>query len=258
MKTNRPGGCQPTTLQRLRPSSALHLAISTALSLYRRTPAAIAGCLAAVALTTALLSASAQAQTYSVLYNFGTYSTDASTPKNPGALAQGRDGNLYGTTLSGGTTNQGAVYRITPAGALSVLYNFDGTHGSAPSGGLILGTDGNLYGAASAGGTLDFGTVFKITPHGTLTVIYNFQGSDDGCAPVASPIQGSDGNLYGTTSYCGSFGHGGVYRLTTTGVLTPFIGSIPCTGRTRRSLWFKVPMGTFTEPPCKVAPITTG
>jgi uncharacterized repeat protein (TIGR03803 family) len=183
---------------------------------------AIAGRLAVVVLTTALLFGFAQAQTYSVLYNFGQNSTDASTPKNPGALAQGRDGNLYGTTLSGGTTNQGTVYRITPVGALNVLYNFDGTHGSAPSGGLILGTDGNLYGAASAGGTLGFGTVFKITPLGTLTVIYNFQGTDDGCTPIASPIQGNDGNLYGATSGCGFFGYGSIYRLTTTGVLTPF------------------------------------
>jgi uncharacterized repeat protein (TIGR03803 family) len=181
----------------------------------------IGGWLAVVLLATVMLSGFAQAQTYSVLYDFGQSGTDASYPKNPGILAQGRDGNLYGTTPSGGATDQGAVYKITPAGVLTVLYSFDGTHGSAPTGGLILGTDGNLYGAASGGGSDDMGTIFKITQAGTLTVIYDFQGTGDGCGPIAAPIQGNDGNLYGTTSGCGTSGYGGIYKLTTAGVLTP-------------------------------------
>jgi uncharacterized repeat protein (TIGR03803 family) len=168
----------------------------------------------------------AQAQTFSVLYNFGTKSGDGENPSNPGIVAQGRDGNIYSTTVNGGANGVGSVFKITPAGKLTVIYSFDQTHGYAPASGLTLGTDGNFYGATTYGGTAGFGTVFRITPSGSPKVLYNFTGGSDGLYPVAPPIQGTDGNWYGTTQ--GDFHNNGtLYRLTPSGkfkALYTFVG----------------------------------
>jgi uncharacterized repeat protein (TIGR03803 family) len=166
-----------------------------------------------------LVSTAAGAQTYSVLYNFGTVSGDPAYPFL-GAIAQGRDGNMYSTTQYGGTNNVGTVWKITPAGALTVLYNFDTTHGASPDSGLTLGTDGNFYGTTQGGGTDGCGTVFKITPTGTLTVLYNFTCGTDGKAPVAPLTLGRDGNFYSTTSGDSVSLLGTVYKMTPAGKLT--------------------------------------
>lgn len=68
----------------------------------------------------------AQAQNFSVLYNFGTKSGDPYAPQNAGIVAQGRDGNLYSTAPNGGTSGFGTAFKITPAGTVTVLYSFDG------------------------------------------------------------------------------------------------------------------------------------
>jgi uncharacterized repeat protein (TIGR03803 family) len=136
-------------------------------------------------------------------------------------MAQGRDGNLYGITTTGGTSNVGLIFKVTPTGTFTVLSNFDTTHGATPVGGLTLGADGNLYGTTEFGGTLGFGTIFKITPPGVLTVLYNFTGgSTDGGFPVDALIIGSDGSFYGTS-------HPGIlFKFTTMGVFTQ-IAKIP-------------------------------
>ncbi len=140
-------------------------------------------------------------------------------PTYSGIVAQGRDGNLY-STAAGGENGAGAVFQITPAGTEKVLYSFDGaTHGSLPYGGVTLGTDGNFYGTTYAGGTTGYGTVFKITPAGSLTVLYSFMNSGDGAYPFAPPVQGTDGNLYGTTSQA-DVGYGTIYKITPSGKLT--------------------------------------
>jgi uncharacterized repeat protein (TIGR03803 family) len=178
-----------------------------------------------LAITTVLLvlaaATTARAQTFSVVYNFGTKSTDPANPDNTGTLAQGRDGNLYGTTPSGTVNGGGGVFRLTPAGALTVLHSFSGlSDGGTPYGGLTLGTDGNFYGTTYGGGTAGFGTVFKITPAGTLTTLYSFTDGTDGSEPYAAPVQGTDGNFYGTTSQF-TTGLGTIYKITPTGILTP-------------------------------------
>src|SRR5436305_9948350 len=94
----------------------------------------------------------AQAQTYTDLFDFdGTGHGCCST--FPGTLAQGRDGNLYGTAVSGGANGRGAIYKITPAGIITSLHDFNVTDGSGPQGGLSLGLDGNFYGATNGGGS---------------------------------------------------------------------------------------------------------
>jgi uncharacterized repeat protein (TIGR03803 family) len=145
-----------------------------------------------------ICAAAVSAQTYKDIYDFdGT--THGCCPRYPDVLAQGQDGILYGTTPQGGTTGGGIVFKITTEGALTVLYNFDITHGYGPNGGLILGTDGNLYGTAQNGGGHNYGNIFKITPAGAFTVLYDFTGNTDGGNPVASLILGTDGNFYGTS-----------------------------------------------------------
>jgi uncharacterized repeat protein (TIGR03803 family) len=138
------------------------------------------------------------------------------TPVFSGILAQGRDGNIYGTTAAGGACgyNYGAVYQMTSSGNVTVLHSFGfvGTEGAAADGGLTLASDGNLYGTTKAGGTHDQGTIFMISvPDGTLTYLHQFIGTD-GAYPTAPPIQGSDGYFYGTT-WQGGTNNGTVYKM---------------------------------------------
>jgi uncharacterized repeat protein (TIGR03803 family) len=172
----------------------------------------------AVSLAFAALGvSSASAQTYSDIHDFAA--ATLSSPLYTGILAQGRDGNLYGTAPSGGTLGFGGVFKITPTGAYSVIYNFDGTaHGKTPRSGLTLGTDGSFYGTTWQGGVSNYGTIFKITSTGTLTVLHNFSYSDGG-NPYSLPIQGSDGNFYGATE-AGGTGAGTVYKITSSGTFT--------------------------------------
>jgi uncharacterized repeat protein (TIGR03803 family) len=138
------------------------------------------------------------AQTYKDIFDFdGT--THGCCPQYPATMAQGQDGNLYGAAPTGGASNVGIVLKITPSGGLTVLYNFDITHGSNPNGGLVLGLDGSLYGTTEHGGAHSYGNIFKITPAGTLTVLYNFAGLSDGGNPLAPLVLGTDGNFYGTS-----------------------------------------------------------
>ncbi len=84
-------------------------------------------------------------------------------------------GNIYGTTISGGkfgVGGDGIVFElVAPVGTGSykekILWNFNGTDGTAPFGGLILDSAGNLYGTTQVGGTYGDGTVFEVAPSGT-------------------------------------------------------------------------------------------
>src|SRR6266849_4061168 len=101
---------------------------------------------------------------------FGSlFSFNGTNGSRPAAsLIQGSDGNLYGTTTSGGSSgDNGTVFRITLSGAFTSLFSFNGTNGSGPAAGLVQASDGNFYGTTQFGGTNgDNGTVFRITPGG--------------------------------------------------------------------------------------------
>jgi uncharacterized repeat protein (TIGR03803 family) len=133
---------------------------------------------------------------------------------------EGLDGNFYGTASDGGCEVFGTVYKITPAGKLTVIYTFPGTSKLAYPMALTLGNDGNFYGTALGGGANRFGGVFKITPGGKLTVLYSFKGTPDGETPKGMIIQASDGNFYGTTEAGGADGFGSIYKMTPAGALT--------------------------------------
>ena len=176
-------------------------------------------------LAVVVANATAHAQGFSVLYNFGSSSGDPYSPSYSGIVAQGRDGNLYSTAPKGGTCC-GALFQITPAGKLKVIHNFTGSSddGAFPQGGVTLGTDGNFYGTTYEGGSATAGAVFKVTPGGTATTLHSFTRGSDGAYPYAPPVEGNDGNFYGTTTAggiagCGS-GCGTIYKITPAGVLT--------------------------------------
>ena len=161
------------------------------------------------------------AQTYKDIFEFnGT--TNGCCPQYPATLAQGEDGNLYGTTSTGGSNSVGVAFKLTPTGTQAVLYSFDIIHGSNPNGGLTLASDGNFYGTSEHGGAHAYGNIFQLTPSGTLNVLYDFTGNSDGGYPLAPPIQGTDGNLYGT-SYPGIS-----YKISTKGAFK-IIKKIPST-----------------------------
>jgi uncharacterized repeat protein (TIGR03803 family) len=94
------------------------------------------------------------------------------------------EGNIYGTASAGGSANVGVLYKITPAGQESVLYNFPQTDGSNPYGGLIADGQGNLYGTTSNGGANGQGSVFEINSTGLETVLYAFQGGQTAQIPT--------------------------------------------------------------------------
>jgi uncharacterized repeat protein (TIGR03803 family) len=148
--------------------------------------------------------------------------TDGSAPW--GALVRGLDGNFYGTT-SGGAIGSGSVFRLTPSGKLTTIYQFCAhpscADGSFPTAGLLLAKNGKFYGTTSFGGG-GGGTIFELTPGGSLTTIYNFpvQLWTDPQEPYGGLIQGPNGNFYGTTRIGGTYGQGTVFEVTPAGQLT--------------------------------------
>jgi uncharacterized repeat protein (TIGR03803 family) len=153
-----------------------------------------------------------------VLHNFADTSTDGGCPQAP--LIQGSDGNLYGTTCTGGPSDYGTVYVITPGGTETVLHYFSGgADGANPYSALLAADDQYLYGTTANGGANNAGTVFRVSLLGgnAYTTVYAFGAAGDGANPHAALIQGADGNLYGTTEYGGQANYGTIFQLSISG-----------------------------------------
>jgi len=186
--------------------------------------AALFGASLAVVLSFAI--ASAHAQSYNVIGNFGSNGTGV----NPLFVTLDAAGNVYGTTYYGGRSylGWGVVFKLTRHGSSWLqqsMWEFTGgADGSNPYGGVSFGPDGALYGTTSAGGQFGEGVVFKLQPPATQcpsticywreTVIYNFTGAEDGGAPQGNIVFDRAGNLYGTAQAGGAGGGWGtVYEL---------------------------------------------
>lgn len=131
-------------------------------------------------------------------------------------------GNLYGTTVEGGTFGAGTVFKITPSNVETVLYSFTGgTDGSSPSS-VLVDSAGNIYGTAQTNSLA--GLVFKIDASNNFSVLYNFcslAACADGESPSGGLTRDKSGNLYGTTAFGGAFGLGGtLFKVTPSGVET--------------------------------------
>lgn len=137
------------------------------------------------------------------------------------------DGNLYGTSEAGGKSGNGTVFRMTTAGAISVVYNFTGgTDGATPYGPLTQGggADTNLYGTTYAGGSNGCGAIFKLTLTGTFTPLHSFDAcssgfNNDGANPTPG-LLAFNGQLYGANLGGGANGEGTIFQVTTSGTFT--------------------------------------
>jgi hypothetical protein len=166
--------------------------------------------------------------------------TDGEYPHAP--LLQGVDGNFYGTTSAGGTSQFnnlcellgcGTAFSITPNGTLTTIHRFFTLAGISPYGALVQAADGNFYGTTLSGGYtyVHDGTAFELTPSGVLRTLARFcdlQYGCDGGGPRAGLFQGTDGIFYGTTSYAGRGLDGTIYSVSVG--LGPFVESQPTSG----------------------------
>jgi len=168
-----------------------------------------------------LTAGSDGAWTLATLYRFGG-GKDGYGPKGVvlGGAGSGQPV-FYGTTGSGGASNAGTVFSLTPpvsTGAPwteAVLYSFTGGRdGGHPLSGVVVGKGSSgqmvLYGTASSGGIEGNGTVFSLTPPAlpggawTEAVLHAFTGGADGSGPAASVTIGPAGDIYGTTYFGGA------------------------------------------------------
>jgi uncharacterized repeat protein (TIGR03803 family) len=141
----------------------------------------------------------------SIIYAFRKRKTlpNGNVPK--AGLLLDANGNLYGTTVYGGSSTScyggcGTVFELSPGGVAKVLYSFNGMpDGVGPAGSLIMDPQGNFYGTTEFGGVYGQGTVFKVTPAGVETILYSFSGGADGGNPMDGLTMDATGNLYGTT-----------------------------------------------------------
>ena len=177
--------------------------------------------------------------TESLLYEFrcGPY---GSFPE--GNLIADKKGNLYGTTLLGGSGDCndgcGIVFKLAPRGKETVLHSFTGgSDGYAPQAGLIADGAGNMFGTTVYGGGSPScehgcGTIFRVGTDGSESVVYSFRGGRDGEDPEPGLIKDRSGNLYGTTLFggkrargCDNSSCGTVFKISPAGdeyVLTRF------------------------------------
>jgi uncharacterized repeat protein (TIGR03803 family) len=151
-----------------------------------------------------------------VLYSF----TGGADGGNPYAgVISDPEGNLYGTTVYGGTNfdANGVIYKLSPTRQETVLYSFNGAccGPSAPYAGVTRDSAGNLYGTTSA----RYGSVYELDASGQFTVLHNF-GPNGPNVPSGGVIRDTAGNFFGTTDHGGTAGLGAAYRIDAAGHLT--------------------------------------
>jgi uncharacterized repeat protein (TIGR03803 family) len=166
-----------------------------------------------------------------ILHSFRGKSTDGRNPV--ASLIFDASGNLYGTTVEGGSsescltslvTTCGTVFELMPRAGSGwtekVLHNFElsPTEGVNPHASLIFDNAGNLYGTTSSGGAYNYGVAFELSPADgggwTETTLHSFGGGTDASSPFAGLIFGSNGSLYGTGFYGGAYSDGAVFEIT--------------------------------------------
>ncbi len=175
---------------------------------------------------------------FKVIYTF-TAGSDGGFPSS--TLVEGADGNLYGTTaaypLPSGGYLPSEVFKIALDGTgLTSLLDLANSGSPGYGGGLFLASDGNLYTVDWSGGDAGCGAVDQITPSNAVNVIYSFPDPllagcseanghalsfPNGLNPYVAPVQGSDGNFYGTTYQGGAAGIGTIYKLAASPSLPP-------------------------------------
>lgn len=136
-----------------------------------------------------------------------------------GGLILDRFGNLYGSTVYGGSYNGGTVFVMQPqqnGWSLTVLCNLPNADGG-PYASLTMDASGDLYGTTFGDGAFQAGTVFKVTQSQdgwTCSTLHDFTGGSDGGFPASNVNIDAQGNLYGTASAGGAYGQGVIWEIT--------------------------------------------
>lgn len=172
-----------------------------------------------------------------LLHSFAGPPNDGQAPVS--GVILGKDGNFYGTTQYGGSVvydeffNEGTVFKMTPAGTVTILHNFNLStdYGAFPTAPLLQATDGNFYGAVDSCNEFGCGTqdLYKVTPSGTLTVLEEFTGSGSGEFPYWPLMQDTNGILYGVTQQGGMVNGGVLFSLDISAV--PFARLVGTSGK---------------------------
>ena len=143
---------------------------------------------------------------FNVIHTF----TGLTAPKNPSSvLVNGGDGNLYGLTCSGGRSFYGTAIRLSLAGAITVLHEFDTSEGYCPAG-LVIAGDATMYGVMRAGPGSSAQRLFRMTRQGVVTPVQTVFPAG---TTLQSLVAASDGNLYARAS-------ASVYRVAPAGTVT--------------------------------------
>ncbi len=189
-------------------------------------------------------------------FNGTASGTDGGYP-NAG-VALDSQGNLFGTTESGGTTGDGTVFEIAKGSSSpTTVASFDGTDGANPVAGVALDSQGNLYGTTVYGGSGQVGTVWEIVKGSdTITTLGTFDGTN-GARPRGGVVVDAQGNLFGTTSAGGSANSGTVWEIVNGSyTITPLASlsgtnGLPAGGvalaRAGQPLWIGLPVGVGTR-----------
>src|SRR5579871_5500028 len=160
---------------------------------------------------------------FTLLHSFTGYNNSnpsQSDGANPyGGLLLASDGNIYGITYVGGSSNQGTVYMVNPStGSYSLVHNFKSSSDTAanPYTGMAEGADGALYGASGYAAGYN-GGLYKMNKDGSgYAFVHGFDSSDvAGYTPASDLLTASDGNLYGVCQSGGAWGLGTVFKLVT-------------------------------------------
>jgi uncharacterized repeat protein (TIGR03803 family) len=153
------------------------------------------------------------------VYSFTSLS-DGAAPSAP--LIQAGDGFYYGTAQVGGANGYGTVFKVDSTGNVTPLRQLSVTDGAYPTAALVEGSDGYFYGTTFAEGNSSCrtiprftgcGTVFKMDSSRNFTTLHSFSGGTEGAGPETGLIIGTDGYLYGTTGYGGTYNSGTVFKM---------------------------------------------
>jgi uncharacterized repeat protein (TIGR03803 family) len=158
---------------------------------------------------------------FTVLRTFsGSYSTSGGGGPHGSLIQSGTT--LYGTTLWGGTSGLGGIFKMQTNGTgYSLFYSFTGgaTGGNNPYGTTLVQSGSTLYGMTRLGGSSNGGTIFKVATNGTgFTLLHSFTGgANDGRQPFCGTLVQSGSLLYGMTTEGGANSAGTVFQITTNG-----------------------------------------